>query len=611
MPMRRTSFLLLIIVLFCLAVSSTRTEAVLTPLPTAVLLSASFTPLPTAILPSPSFTPLPTTALPSATFTPLPTLTSTYTPTPSLTLTPLASPTAVVTLGTPGVLQPLQATVLVHPDGGLYVGDQVSFEVIVPTQSETRGAASQVMVNGPDGQRLGSAGFGAYGLGERQEAMLVWAWDTRNLDSGDYPITFTLQPGGQVWTETLTLLPQESLPWPEPQAHWATARSKCCTLYYLTDTASDRDMNDLLRQADAQASDAAQRMGIDFTAPITITLLSRVLGQGGFAGQEIDITYLDRNYVGSDFGMVLHHEMIHILDARLGGDYRPSLFVEGLAVYETGGHFKPEPLMPRAAALLPGETGLGWYIPLAELADHFYTSQHEIGYLEGAALVNYMVDTWGWEAFSSFYRDIHATQDNNQASAIDAALQKHFQLTFSELEAKFKAALSRIPVTTEQREDLRLTVKYYDTARRYQQILDPSAFFQAAWLVDTRTMRSRAIVADILRHPAKAENLALEAMLVNVFSDLSNGQYAQVEQMLGAINATLDAMQRGDYQPFEVNDMASDFYAIVQAVGQAGYQVQRIELGNDSANAWATADSTELVELTLKRGGAGWEIATP
>ena len=151
-------------------------------------------------------------------------------------------------------------------------------------------------------------------------------------------------------------------------------------------------------------------MGIQFTAPITITLMSRVLGHGGFASQDIDISYLDRNYAGSDFGLVLHHEMIHILDGRLGGDFRPSLLVEGLAVYETGGHFKKEPLMPRAAALLPGETGLGWYIPLAELADNFYLSQHEIGYLEGATLIEYMVNTWGWDAFSSFYRDIHACE---------------------------------------------------------------------------------------------------------------------------------------------------------------------------------------------------------
>jgi len=121
-----------------------------------------------------------------------------------------------------------------------------------------------------------------------------------------------------------------------------------------------------------------QRMGIDFTAPSLSPCCRGVLGHGGFATRRSRSPYLDRNYAGSNFGLVLHHEMIHILDGRLGGEYRPSLFVEGLAVYQSGGHFKPEPLMPRAAALLPSETGLGRYIPLAELADNFYLSQHEI-----------------------------------------------------------------------------------------------------------------------------------------------------------------------------------------------------------------------------------------
>ena len=593
--MRRTLLLLFAILLICWAISSTRSRPALAPPPTATLLPPSHTPLVAAVLPTVSFTAVPT---------------PTVTPSPTLTLTPSASPTAEATVtftATPAP-GPVQATVLLHPDGGLYAGDQVSFEVIVFPQDEARGTTSQVIVYGPDGSRLGSAGFGPYGLGQRQEALLLWAWDTRGLSAGDYPLSFTLEPGGQVWTETVTLLPQEALPWPEPQAHWAIAHSRCCVINYITGTAVERDMPVLLHQADDQAREAVQRMGIDFTAPITITLLSRVLGHGGFATQEIDITYLDRNYAGSNFGLVLHHEMIHILDGRLGGEYRPSLFVEGLAVYQSGGHFKPEPLMPRAAALLPSETGLGRYIPLAELADNFYLSQHEIGYLEGAALIEYMVNTWGWEGFSSFYRDMHPAKDNSQATAIDTALQQHFQLTFAELEAKFIDALGRIPVTTVLRDDLRLTVGYFDTVRRYQKILDPSAYFATAWLVDAGAMRSRGIVADYVRHPAGAENQALEVMLSNTFIELGLGQYDQVDHVLSAVNAVLDAVQRGDSHPFAVNAQAADYFAITQVLSQAGYETQYLDLGVDTAQARVTAGSAELVELSLERGDAGWEI---
>ncbi len=83
---------------------------------------------------------------------------------------------------------------------------------------------------------------------------------------------------------------------------------------------------------------------------------------------------------------------------------------EGLAVYLTGGHFKPEPLGPRAAALLD----LGWYISLSNVANDFYNQQHDIAYLEAGSLVKYLVETYGWSAFNQFYRTI--PEPNNQSA---------------------------------------------------------------------------------------------------------------------------------------------------------------------------------------------------
>jgi hypothetical protein len=600
--MKRYFLLLLILLTACRTTNPVSPTQSPHALPTRISTTPRSTPIPTgAPLNANPTAPYSNTPLPSETFTPVP---------PSLTISPASFPTrnVTVTITVPPQAQPIQPEVVFHPDGGIYVGDQVSFEVIVQGLDAGNLAGNTVEVKDPQGNSLGKAGFGIYGLGERAEAMLVWAWDTRGLPAGEYPLAFNLAPSGTVWTETVALLPQDALPWPEPQAHWAEAHSQCCVLHYITGTAAERDLPDLLQLADEQARDAVQRMGTDFTAPITVTLLSRMLGHGGFASSEIDVSYLDRNYAGSDFGLVLHHEMIHILDARLGGDFRPSLLVEGLAVYESGGHFKPEPLMPRAAALLPSEAGLGWYIPLAELADNFYLSQHEIGYLEGASLIQYMVNTWGWKAFSSFYRDIHLTQDNLPSSAIDSALQKHFQITFSELEVQFKDALSRITVTNDLRNDMRLTVEFFNAVRRYQQILDPSAFFQTAWLVDAAVMRQRGIVADYLRHPAADENLALETLLATAYTGLAQADYAVVDQVLSAVNAVLDAVQRGNPQPFEVNRQAADAYAIVQAVSQAGYQTQKMTVDQDAAQVWATADEESLIALNVTRTDTGWEI---
>jgi hypothetical protein len=157
-------------------------------------------------------------------------------------------------------------------------------------------------------------------------------------------------------------------------------------------------------------------------------LIPRLLGHGGFASHEISVSYLDRNYGGSRFDLVLHHEMIHILDARLGGDLRPTMLVEGLAVYLTGGHFKPEPILSRAAALLklppPHLLGRQAGTSLANPGGQLTLSTRDR--LPRSRIVGGVHDQFlGWEAFNKFYRDIHP-HSPQPAHAIDTALQAHF-----------------------------------------------------------------------------------------------------------------------------------------------------------------------------------------
>ena len=100
----------------------------------------------------------------------------------------------------------------------------------------------------------------------------------------------------------------------------------------------------------------SKQIGITLDKPIDVTLMSRVVGQGGFTAGSVYLSYLDDNYTGDEMPILFHHEFVHYYDAVAGGKYRPSFFEEGLAVYLSGGHFKPEPLVARAAALLT----LGW-----------------------------------------------------------------------------------------------------------------------------------------------------------------------------------------------------------------------------------------------------------
>ena len=480
--------------------------------------------------------------------TPTPSLTASLPPT--FTLTPLPTLEAATTTPALPPLPEAPFKVVYHPDGDLYAGDLVSFEVIAPEGANMEGHQAVIEVKEEEGAKFGPAEFARFGIAGRTQATLFWAWDTSGLSPGNYDLTFTIQPDGMQWTDTVTLLPKSELPSAEVGAHWASAKSECCTVYYITGTEAERDLKNLLELADQQAAIVENAFKAPFPERASLVMLPRVLGHGGFADQEISLSYLDRRYSGADFAIVLRHELVHFLDRYLGGELRPTILVEGLAVYLSGGHFKEEPLLPRAAALLD----LGWYQPLAPLADNFYPAQHEIGYMEAGALVEYMVQRWGWDAFNQFYRGIHpGPPGSGQVAAMDAALTQHFGLTFKELEAGYIETLRQQEVSAETREDVRMTVAFYNTVRRYQQELDPSAYYMTAWLPDGKQMRQRGIVADLLRHPSAPENISLESLLVSADTHLRAGDYAAVEQLLEAVNNALDVMSSSISMPQSPN----------------------------------------------------------
>ncbi len=512
--------------------------------------------------------------------------------TPGVTASPSNSP---VVLPSPTALENDNFEVRVHPDGGLYAGDLVSFEVIAPPDFDGSGQKVEVRL---DGAVLGSGDFHQFGIAGRQQATLQWVWDTSGLEARDYDLNYQVTPEGPTWEETITLFPQDALPPYALDAEWDLAESACCLLYYVDGTESERELAQILADAEEEAARSTAQMQIGFTDPIPIVLMPRVLGHGGFAGGEIYISFLDRNYAGNDLDQVLHHEMVHILDERLGGDLRPTMLVEGLAVYLSGGHFKTEPLLSRAAALLD----LGWYLPLQPLADDFYFQQHEVGYLEAAALIQFMVDTWGWDAFSNFYRDIHSSGSGLHSDAIDVALQAHFDISFAELETRFLTRLRSIPLNPDLRADVDLTVAFFNTVRRYQQALDPSAYFLTAWLLGIGEMRERGITADYLRHPAAPANITLETMLISAEEDLKLGRFEEADLLLTAANAVLDRVEAGHPDPFSAHPLAADYYAIVNLLLDSGYQPQQITLAAGSAEAavWDAAENLLVLQLRLE-----------
>jgi len=201
-------------------------------------------------------------------------------------------------------------------------------------------------------------------------------------------------------------------------------------------------------------------------------------------------------------------------------------------------HFKVEPILPRAAALIQ----LDWYVPLPQLVNSFYTSQHEIGYMEAAGFTGYMIQTYGWDKYNAFYRDLHPVKDGAQTDILEAGLKKHFGLALDQVEKDFKAFLGKQSVTADDLTDVRLTVAFYDTARRYQQALDPSAYFLTAWLPSGADMRQRGIVADLLRHPNSADNQRIEGLLVDANARLLDKNYSVTDVDIRVINWLLDQL---------------------------------------------------------------------
>jgi hypothetical protein len=242
---------------------------------------------------------------------------------------------------------------------------------------------------------------------------------------------------------------------------------------------------------------------------------------------------------------------------------------EGLAVFIAGGHYKPEDLDRRAAALLAWER----YIPLAGLARNFYPAQHEIGYLEAGAFVKYLVEAYGWDKFRAMYATLQPAPD--EATQLDNALSAHYNKSLSDLEAEWLVHLRGVAMDDADLDDLRLSVALFDTLRRYQQLHDPAAYYLTAWLPDGPEARKRLITADFIRSPRSAQDITIEAMLAAAERALTHHNFAQVETLLASVNVVLEV---GDPA---VDVLAARYLRAVTDLASEGYELQMMDLLSD------------------------------
>ena len=560
-------------------------------------------------VPPTSVPPTSVPATPTAVFTASPEPTVMATARPSATALPPTA-TALPPSATPeptsdGIFRLDRGDVRFQPGPNLYSGDIVSVEVLAEgAPLGWQGAPVTLYAGSVDTPPLATTNFGRFGIGGRAQATFTWVWNTAGLE-GPQDLVIVVDPvtpeGGeplaqQALTVTVELLPAASRPMPEREAAWARAETDCCIFHYLAGTAADRDIEVIKAEAEAAFSHIESMLGVAVEQKVVFTLLSRLLGHGGFAAGEISLTYIDRNPANSELFNLFAHEGTHILDRQIART-RPTIMTEGLAVYVAGGHFKVEDLPRRAAALL----ALDRYIPLTTLANAFYPSQHEIGYLEAGSFIQYLVDRFGWERFRAMYASFESAQTD--AQMLDAGLQLHFGQSLESLEADWLAELRKLPREQDQMDDLRLTVELFDTLRAYQRAWDSSAYFMYAWLPDGPEGRRRSIVGDFVRHPRAVENIVLETMLVAAGDALRLDDYAVTEDLLAAVNSVLSA---GSLQ---ADPLAADYAQLVTHLSGMGYEAQTIEVDGQTAAVTAIRDWPALEALTMQRGPQGWQVA--
>ncbi len=525
------------------------------------------------------------------------------------TIEPSPEPTITIT---PSPLPPDLAIspdgVVLYPAPQIYDGDKVTFQ-LRPYVPDTVQPENVTVTIWADGQQVGSGVLNERNLSGEPFGLIKWAWDTTGL-AGKRQIQIMLDmddtiqlgdenPDNNQVSFFITVYDRDLLPATEANAAWVTADTACCHVHVVSGTAAYRDLPQLLAASETAVQQAAAQLDEQPQRPIDIYFIDRIIGQGGYAGSELVVSYLDRDYAGISLQQVLIHEAVHIIDRQIAPQ-RISFLAEGTAVWASGGHYKPEDLAQRAAALRQ----LEMYIPLTELANDFYPVQHEIGYLEAAAFVDYLVDRHGWSRYRDFYSDVTLDDAETPALALDVNLQIYYNKTLADMEAEWLAYLDGLGWDGTAVADLQTTLRYYDAMRRYQRLYDPTAYFLYAWLPYPYEVSSAGNPADLNRHPQSETNMTLELMLQASNEELHTGNYDRANVILDSVSRVLD--NGGLFQ----DPLALSYKNIVHVTAVSGYQPQQIILSGKQADVWATNSQTNvLIQLNLLLRGQEWILA--
>ncbi|HSM57565.1 MAG TPA: hypothetical protein VK879_15540 [Candidatus Sulfomarinibacteraceae bacterium] len=566
--------------------------------------------------------PVETVQSPSPTSQPPPATTATgiaglptFAPTsePSATSPPTAAPTATDEPTAPppppegGDLSLSAEDVFLYPVPEIYDGDVVTFYVMANVPDIIEPGAVSVQIDVGDHLTLPGALTGRNLAGDAV-ALFAWSWDTQGM-AGEHEVTVTLDPDDTITVGdenpdnnqvvlTVPVHPPQARPWPEANQSWVTAEIECCVLRVVSDTAAHRDLEQLKQTAQQAVDQASERLQVQPESKIDIYLIDRVIGQGGYARSNVVISYLDRNYAGGGLHEVLVHETVHLLDRQFAPNRIPFL-AEGLAVWAAGGHYKQENILQRVKGLR--EAGL--YVPLHDVIDNFYDHQHEIGYLEAAGLIDYIVRRYGWETVRNFYSDVVPQGREDHSATVERSLQLHLGRSLAQFEEEWLREVDAAPRDPAAANDLLTTIRYYDVMRDYQLLYDPTAHFLKAWLPFPQELEQRQLTADLTRHPTDQINVTLEVMLYAVDQALMEGEYNRANVILDSVERAL--ANNGNF----VDPLGANYQEIVSKLSGLGLEVHSVELrGNEAVVLISEGNRTRLRTLTMALKNQNWVL---
>ncbi len=258
-------------------------------------------------------------------------------------------------------------------------------------------------------------------------------------------------------------------------------------------------------------------------------------------------------------------------------------------MYIAGGHYKPEPLAQRGAALYD----LGYFVPSSQ-----FVGQHEASYLYSAVLLAYIAETYGEDQLWEF---INADDDipDGQWLTLEEALQKTFDIGQAEFDANFEAWLEA-QESGEQLEDLRLTIELQDLRREYQERYAPPPTFifdrAEKWIV------RQEFIPVLIREARSPGNVALELMIANGQQAIKDGEFAAADELLGAIRSILP---KGTFE----HPLARDYLDVVSFLAEQGYETVTLEWAGEQVRVDVLKEAPAQTRLTLQKTEAGWAIA--